>query len=99
MVCDVWCVLCYVVLCCVVLLCCVESCCVVLRCMVCCGVLWCVVWCGVLCVFFLFAPAVCYSKRGPNIKEYWEKVYIISRSTTIDTTDHSFERCPELRSG
>ena len=31
---------------------------------------WCVVCCGVL--FLPFAPAVCYSKRGPNIKEYWE---------------------------
>ena len=59
-VCDV----CCVVLCCVAL-CCVESCCAVLC-----------VWCLVFCVSsFLpsFAPAVCYSKRGPNIKEYWEK--------------------------
>ena len=39
-------------------------------------VLTCVVLCVVLCVVFLpscsCAPAVCYSKREPNIKEYWE---------------------------
>ena len=68
---SVWCVMCgvscvFCVLCCVVfvgcgvmcVLCCVEVCCVV---------------CGVLCSCSLFAPAVCYSKRGPNIKEYWER--------------------------
>ena len=33
----------------------------------------CVVWCGVLCSILPFAPAVCYSKREPNIEEYWEK--------------------------
>ena len=67
-VCDVCCVvLCCAVLCCVVLccvvLCCVESCCVVLCCVVC-------VVCVVFCVSsFLpsFAPALCYSKRGPTI--------------------------------
>ena len=38
-----------------------------------CGV-WCVcsVWCSV-CVCPC-APAVCYSKREPNIEEYWEKL-------------------------
>ena len=38
---------------------CVEVCCVV--CGVVCGVSSC-----------SCAPAVCYSKRGPNIEEYWE---------------------------
>ena len=36
--------------------------------------LWCVVWCVVFCSFLPFAPAVCYSKREPNIEEYWEKI-------------------------
>ena len=70
-------VLCYlvlspVVLCCIeVYVCYIELCCVVLCCVVLCcvevsGVVFCV------CVFLLFAPAVCYSKRGPNIREYWD---------------------------
>ena len=57
--CDVWCVVCDDV-----------------WCMMCDG--WCDVWCmmcdvvcGVLCVCS-FAQAVCYSKREPNIREYWE---------------------------
>ena len=58
-VCDVWCVVC-------------DVCCVVLCCVEVYGVLWCVVcvcvcgvvWCS---VFLPFAPAVCYSKRGPTI--------------------------------
>ena len=62
-VCDVWCVMCVVVWSPIVL------CCGVLSAVVlCCGV-----WCGVVfCVPSLFAPAVCYSKREPNIREYWE---------------------------
>ena len=43
----------------------VVMCCVV---EVCCGVWWCVCSAAVP-----FAPAVCYSKREPNIKEYWEQ--------------------------
>ena len=74
-VCDVWCMV-YDVLWCMVYdeLCMV---CVVLSPIVlCCGVLsavvlCCGVWCGV-CSCVLFAPAVCYSKREPNIREYWE---------------------------
>ena len=62
--CGVWCVMCDVwcMLCCGV---------VVLRCVEVYIVLWCVMWC--VCSFSLFAQAVCYSKREPNIKEYWEK--------------------------
>ena len=30
------------------------------------------VWCGGVCVLLFLAPAGPYSKRGPNIKEYWE---------------------------
>ena len=65
--CNVWCMMC--VGWCVM---CVGWCvmCVVL----CCVVVLCGVWCAVVfCSFLPFAPAVCYSKRGPNIKEYWEK--------------------------
>ena len=49
-------------------MCCDVLCCVVLCCVVLCDVV-----CGV-CSFLLFAQAVCYSKREPNIKEYWEKL-------------------------
>ena len=64
---------------CGVSLCCVVSSCVVLSpvvlwCVEVYGVLWCVMWCVCVCVcvppLSLFAQAVCYSKREPNIREY-----------------------------
>ena len=41
------------------------------------------VWCGVVCVF-LFAQAACYSKREPNIKEYWEKESSTTRALSLE---------------
>ena len=53
------------------MLCCVEF----YRVVLCYVALCSVEVCDVVCVFLLslFAQAVCYSKRGPNIKEFWEK--------------------------
>ena len=65
-VCDEWCMMC-------VVLCPIVLCCVVLSCVKVYGVLWCVMWCCGVCSFLLFAQAVCYSKREPNIEEYWEQ--------------------------
>ena len=49
---------------------CGVLCCVVLWCVEVYGVLCCVMWC--VPSLSLFAQAVCYSKREPNIEEYWE---------------------------
>ena len=51
---------------------CVLLCCVVLLCVEVYGVLCCVMCCVCSFSLSLFAQAVCYSKREPNIKEYWE---------------------------
>ena len=70
MVCDVWCMMCDVWC-----MMCVGWCVMCVMCVVlCCVVVLCGVWCAVVfCSFLPFAQAVCYSKREPNIKEYWEK--------------------------